>query len=594
LTGRYSLSISDAGDIVALGGEGSANGRVRVFQYFAPNWNIIGVPVTGEAAGDKFGYSVALSGDGTVFAAGATTNDGAGADAGHVRVFTQTLNATWTGNVSTAWNVAGNWDVNAVPVAGNFVTIPVGKANYPTISVAAACTNLTINSGAASTGSILGQANLTVIGTTSVKRNMTGNAWHLVASPVPGQTIASFLTANTNIPTKNVSGTDRRGMMDYNETGNIWNSYFNDVAQTGNLVAGKGYSLRTNADGEVTFTGTLQGAGVNAAVTTGGPGWNCVGNPYPSAIFVNSAADATNNFITINDANFDPIYKAVYVWENSAYTIVNNATAAFTAAMGQAFMVKAKAGVTQMSFTTAMQTHAPAAVLKSGMLSSPSVKLVASVAGTATSTLIKFDPNMTEGLDEGYDAGMFKTGVDLFTRLVKDNGVDFGLQCLPTSMLNNGEIVLGLQSTKSGEVRFSVETQNLPLNTSIILEDRLNKTMTELKQGDVYTTQMDKSEAAKGRFFLHTSSGVTALDEIGDKSDFRIYQADSKIYIAGAVQGRADAALFDVMGRTVGNITLENSSLNSISSAALKNGIYVLKIKHQKGIFSQKVLVKNQ
>ena len=593
LTGRYSVSINDDGDVVAVGGEGAGNGRVRVFEYSGGTWNIIGVPVTGEAAGDKFGYSVALSGDGTVFAAGGTGNNGG---TGHVRVFTQTLNSTWTGSVSNDWNVAGNWDVNAVPVNGNYVFIPVDKVNYPTLAAAATCTDLTIESNATSTGSILGQANLTVSGITNVKRNMTGSAWHFLASTTPGQTIASFLSANTNIPLKNVSGTDRRGMMDYNEAGNIWNAFFLDVAQAGNLDAGKGYSIRTSADGEVIFAGALQGAAVNVPVTTAGPGWNCVGNPYPSAIFVNSAADATNNFITINDANFDPSYKAAYVWEqgNNAYTIVNNASPAFTAALGQAYMVKAKAGVTQFSFTTAMQTHAPTAALKSGMTSSPEVKLVASMTGAKASTLIKFDNDMTEGLDEGYDAGMFKTGFDLFTRLVKDNGVDFGLQCLPTSVLNKGEIVLGLQSTKSGEVSFSVETQNLPLNTRIVLEDRLKNTLTELTNGDVYTTQIDKAEAAKGRFFLHTSSSVTALDEFGAKADFRIYQADARIYIAGNVEGKAEAALFDVMGRTVSNIILENSSLNTISSAALKNGVYLLKIKHQKGIFSQKVMVKNQ
>lgn len=160
--------------------------------------------------------------------------------------------------------------------------------------------------------------------------------------------------------------------------------------------------------------------------------------------------------------------------------------------------------------------------------------------------------------------------------------------------MNNGEIVLGLQSTKSGEVSFSVETQNLPLSTRIMLEDRLNNTLTELKAGEVYTTQIDKSEAAKGRFFLRTLSSVTALDEMGAKSAFRIYQDDSKIYISGTVQGKANATLFDVMGRTVRNVTLENSSLNSMEASGLKNGIYMMKIKHDKGTFSQKVLVKNQ
>jgi hypothetical protein len=593
-TARYGLGISGSGDILAVGSEGfdGSRGRVRVFEYNGINaWNIIGVPVPGEAANDWFGVSVALNDNGTVFVAGGYNNDGGGSEAGHARVYSQTLNSTWTGNVSTAWNVPGNWDVNAIPVSGNLVIIPSGLANYPTITAAAACTNLTINSNATGTGSIIGQSNLSVSGVTTVNRYMSGNAWHLVSATAAGQDITSFLADHSNIPTNGAS----RGMMDYNEGTNKWNTFFTN-AQAGNLDAGKGFSVRTSADGEVAFTGTLQGGNLNVPVTTTGPGWNSVGNPYPSAINMNSASGLTNNFITVNDANFDPSYKAVYVWEqeNDAYTIINSASGAYNAALGQAFMVKANTGVTQMSFTTAMQTHEPAAVLKSGMESSPSIKLVATLGGSQTSTIIKFDDNMSEGLDAGYDAGMFKTGFDLYTRLVKDNGVDFGIQCLPTSVFNNGEIVLGLQSTKSGAVSFSAETENLPLGTRIVLEDRLNQTLTELKAGEVYTTQVEKGEAARGRFYLRTSLGVTGLDEVGDKSAFRIYQADSRIYISGIVEGKADATLYDLMGRTVKSVRLENSVLNSIESSGLTNGVYMVKINHARGIFSQKVLVNNQ
>jgi hypothetical protein len=88
--------------------------------------------------------------------------------------------------------------------------------------------------------------------------------------------------------------------------------------------------------------------------------------------------------------------------------------------------------------------------------------------------------------------------------------------------------------------------------------------------------------------------GVTGLDEVGDKSAFRIYQADSRIYISGIVEGKADATLYDLMGRTVKSVRLENSMLNSIESSGLTNGVYMVKINHARGIFSQKVLVKNQ
>ena len=81
-------------------------------------------------------------------------------------------------------------------------------------------------------------------------------------------------------------------MSDYNEGSNIWNGYFTD-GELGNLAAGKGFEIRTGADGTVEFAGTLlEGGAVAADVTTSGYGWNSVGNPYPSAIYINNNANA--------------------------------------------------------------------------------------------------------------------------------------------------------------------------------------------------------------------------------------------------------------------------------------------------------------
>ena len=51
----------------------------------------IGSDIDGEAAGDKSGYSVSLSSDGTIVAIGAINNDGNGSNSGHVRVYGASL-----------------------------------------------------------------------------------------------------------------------------------------------------------------------------------------------------------------------------------------------------------------------------------------------------------------------------------------------------------------------------------------------------------------------------------------------------------------------------------------------------------------------
>ena len=96
----FSVSLSDDGSVMAIGapyndGNGASAGHVRVYEYSNSSWTQLGSDIDGEAAGDDSGPAVSLSDDGTVLAIGASTNDGNGTDAGHVRVY-EYSNGTWT------------------------------------------------------------------------------------------------------------------------------------------------------------------------------------------------------------------------------------------------------------------------------------------------------------------------------------------------------------------------------------------------------------------------------------------------------------------------------------------------------------------
>jgi len=95
-----SVSLSADGSIVAIGahhndGNGFNAGHVRIYKNISGTWTQIGNDIDGEAAGDRFGYYVSLSADGTVVAIGAPWNDGNGSDAGHVRIY-KNISGTWT------------------------------------------------------------------------------------------------------------------------------------------------------------------------------------------------------------------------------------------------------------------------------------------------------------------------------------------------------------------------------------------------------------------------------------------------------------------------------------------------------------------
>lgn len=75
-----------------------APGRVQVYELVANDWAPLGAELLGEQASDFFGGALSLSASGTVLAVGAESNDGAGTNAGNVRMF------EWTGS---AWTQIG-------------------------------------------------------------------------------------------------------------------------------------------------------------------------------------------------------------------------------------------------------------------------------------------------------------------------------------------------------------------------------------------------------------------------------------------------------------------------------------------------------
>ena len=90
-----SVALSYSGTIVAIGahrndgydGNYDASGQVRVYEFSNGRWKQKGQDIDGEFASDRFGWSVAISDDGSIVAAGARYNSQRGTRTGHVRVY---------------------------------------------------------------------------------------------------------------------------------------------------------------------------------------------------------------------------------------------------------------------------------------------------------------------------------------------------------------------------------------------------------------------------------------------------------------------------------------------------------------------------
>ncbi len=454
--------------------------------------------------------------------------------------------------------------------------------------------NLLIKSDANGTGSLIAAS---ANGSATAERYMTKEAWHLVAAPLGEQTIENFLTANTNIPTKDLN----RGMMDYNPTLNDWNSFFTNTT-TGPLSTGKGFSLRTDANGVVNFTGTIQ-TGTQTLATVAGF-WNCIGNPYTSAIGITNQSIADSKFIALNAGNLDPSYGAIYVWaqpdasneQDSKYTAVSNVNTngINDLQQGQAFFVLMKSGVSTIDFTKEMQLHLPALALKSTGDIWPSINLEASIDQSKGSTTIAFNSNMTNGLDPTYDAGLFRSGSDiaLYTLLVNDNGVPFSIQALPDNEFESLIIPVGIESYVGGDLVVSAKSFNLPANCRVILEDKVTATFTDLAKQEYHTT-ITANTFTSDRFLLHTSGLTTGLDNEPVREKLQVYtDRNGGIRINGSVGRNTVARLYDILGRTVLVRNLDEGSLNSISASGLKTGVYMLQLSDGKKQQGFKLIIK--
>ena len=120
-----SVSLSSDGSRVAIGarendGNGAAAGHVRIYDYDGSSWVKVGVDIDGEAAGDKSGYSVSLSSDGSKIAIGAPYNKGRynRTNTGHTRIYSLPVDS-----YQYAWDV----DSGGAPSDGTYTTTVAGS-----------------------------------------------------------------------------------------------------------------------------------------------------------------------------------------------------------------------------------------------------------------------------------------------------------------------------------------------------------------------------------------------------------------------------------------------------------------------------------
>ena len=435
------------------------------------------------------------------------------------------------------------------------------------------------------------------------------NEWDLIGSPVDGQSISSFASANASTLATN-GATKAIGY--YDNADNTWTNYTTStIGGAGNFPLGKGFQMGTiaNGTGILSFTGspaaTLQTRAIinnDAANSGAGTRWNLVANPFPSYIQGNTNADSSNNFLTINSDKLHDSYEAIYGYDadGTGYTIYNNINGALLLAPGQGFMVASdNTSSDNISFTTQMRTVVGGDDLILGRIMQDSYELILSINQGDTEidqTKFYFKEGLTLGLDPGYDAGHFNQQAALTTRLVEeDEGVGFAINAMGLESINDVVIPLVVNRESGNGFKISIHTNDIYEGTNVYLEDNQQGTMTLLNEQDFELTPQDNLNGA-GRFFVHLTSTSLSIEDDIETHLLNVYKSDINNFIT--VEGTANQSnqinlrLYNILGKEVVSKTLANNiNTQTISTQGLATGIYVIKLKSGNTVLTKKLII---
>lgn len=357
-----------------------------------------------------------------------------------------------------------------------------------------------------------------------------------ISAPVQGTTLARLMdsvrvygpTAN-GFDAPNVTSTTFKIYQE--EAGNIkdrkWNSIPSPAFQ---LQQGTGYyllaSVKRNGSTLSTNPVTLQLTGppnignINLPVTftssAPDPGWNFVGNPYPSQIDWNSGGWTKTN-----------IDNAFYTWDPQisgpgGYYTFNNGIGVPTRANPsviasfQGFFVKANAANPVLSVTENVKVAT--AHTSNFRTSEPTDLLRLSFAKDtiADETVVYFDNDATSNFDGDFDSYKFtNTQINLSTRL-KD-GTSLAINGLGNNQ-DTISIPLVLSSTLKGLHILGVKSNSV--EQTLYLEDKLLNTIAPIDQSTQVALDFASATTLKDRFVIRNylrNAGVTNLVDLNPK-----------------------------------------------------------------------------
>ncbi len=496
-----------------------------------------------------------------------------------IYVIEKVANATWSGAADKNWYNTQNWADGKIPCSSTDVVIPAGVTRYPTIRSAANCNNITLQSNASGTASLLGNNRLIVNGTATVERYLPGgsNAWHLLSSPVANQAISgNFIPAETSYD-----------FYAWDEPTAIWLNQKvvgNGITQ---FVPGKGYLIAYELPNTKSFTGNLNNGEVQFALSRMGAGnyigSNLMGNPYPSGIDWNLVTKF--QFIDNYAYAYNPLKSG-----GEGYVQIGGVSAVKYIGVGQGFMVLVAPlyDGTLFKFTNAMRSHGGSFYKNTEATDELKVRFANATNYDETSIRLSQESEFIRDRNDAVKMFSYNPAIPQVYTLTSDL-VNASINAIPSI---SEEAVFPLCLYVPAEDNYVI---SLPVaegefaGRTVYLEDKLTGSVVNLSNSQTYSFAASPSDNTN-RFILKFST--LGIDKPTVTDGVQVYANDDILYIATSSKEAALVNVYNLTGQLVMQGKTGGNTLTTLNASALSNGVYVVSVILNKGVVSQKVVIR--
>lgn len=506
-----------------------------------------------------------------------------------------------TCTVSTTWNGSG-WS-NGVP---DNTKQAIFSANYTTTADIEACSIAITNNAVVTvtsshtltsyyevnvtTGALLVVENEAAL----VQLNNNGNSGNILvkraSAPIIRLDYTAWSSPVSNQQLKAFSpNTISNRFYTYNPAGTTATTAYIAVDPTTNFEKAKGYMIRAANNWSPSvyspFLGQFYGIPNNGVLQQNVvPGYNLIGNPYPSPLLADSFLNQNTNVNALYFWTHEVPQDASYTAQTNyaSYTTLGGVAAIAGGAIpngfiqtGQGFFVNVNTSGT-VSFKNSQRRNATASTQFFRTNNDTQInRFRIELKGSNTlynQILIGYPENATNNFDFGIDATLFENNQSaIFTYSAADaNKLVIEGRHFPFE--NSDKVILGFNATQNDTYTLHIQTkEGLFHNQKIYLKDKYTNIITDLSSTDYsFVSEMGNF---LDRFEILFKENISNVQE--DYVNFTIIQNEYGIEVTSATT-ITEIEVFDLLGKSIQKKSLSDTL--GVVNLQIKNVIYLVRV----------------